>query len=189
MFSFASNGIKDNASGQTNTSSAATTKGNGTFKIPANIGLRFTITDNAGKIVSVVNGSLSSLDVLNDGALKIVNANESSMLYHWGCATDNASGKGSILSKEDFIKLINGGPNMNPLPDWVESDESLHGEDVRKWIMDNAQYIYNPSVNNNAGGSSSSTASGNGLGNSTKTLYNSLTGIRRLRRARFFFFF
>ena len=107
MFSFGSNGIKDNASGQTNTSSAATTKGNGTFKIPANIGLRFTITDNQGKIVSVVNGVKGSLDVLNDGALKIVNDNSGNMVYGGGCATDSTGGVGLILSKEDFIKLIN----------------------------------------------------------------------------------
>jgi len=34
------------------------------------------------------------------------------------------------------------------------------------------------SFNNNAGGSSSSTASGNGLGNSTKTLYSDTSGYR-----------
>ena len=179
MFSFANNGITDNAGGQGNTSSAATGSGNGTFKVPANIGLRFTITDNSGNIVGTVNGSKGSLDVLNDGAYNIVEQNKGNMIYGFGCATDDSvSNNYSYIRTSDFLKLIGQGAVDNPVPNWMQSDESLHGEDIRKWIMNNAQYVYNPSFSQTSGGGSSSSSSGtssSGSSNSSSSSGSSST--------------
>lgn len=114
-------GAQDNSSGKYTSSS-----GNGTWRLPTNVGVRFTVTDNQGKPVSDILGTgKASLDVVNSG---------------WKDVGDKkggvATGYGGGFYKMDyasFMQAINKGTKQ--MPDWITADEVTHGAEHKAWMI------------------------------------------------------
>lgn len=120
-------GVGANAGHQGNTAAGYTSSsGNGTWRLPTNIGIRFTVTDNQGHIVGTVLGKKGSLDVVNSGF------KETGKLMT-GCATEPIETELNKMTYTDFMSAINKGTKQ--MPDWITSDEATHGAEHRAWMI------------------------------------------------------
>lgn len=116
-------GAQDNSSGKYTSSS-----GNGTWRLPTNIGIRFTVTDNQGKIVGTIynTGKKGSLDIVNSGFKDTGDIKV-------GCATDPGAEAFYYMKYADFMQAINKGTKQ--MPDWITADEVTHGAEHKAWMI------------------------------------------------------
>ena len=127
MVAHAEGGVGANAGHQGNTAAGYTSSsGNGTWRLPTNIGVRFTVTDNQGVPVSNILGTGKiSLDVVNSGWKNTGNKK--------GGVATCYDGEFEFMYYPDFMQAINKGTKQ--MPDWITSDEATHGAEHKAWMI------------------------------------------------------